>query len=596
MLSEEDLVEIAMHLPVHSAFQYGKTSRVMHQIFSKDVESFAGSVSTQFYQTVQSLFEFEEYTADDGTTKKRMFINHLETEDLGFHIRRLIEVLRILDDHNSFGISDDFYKATVQALRTTSGNNWSLKTLPLLMGTSKNVIKNASRPIDYAVICTLIGQTLTHMDGKKRTFRFAFDEQDCTDAAYSAIFELAFHPNLAFHPMPMDAQGHEGKCAKIILEQLLVGPLRLSNPTVNRIRSFATRDNTEQSQYRAPAGLLGYALTHPGENTEFLQSFIKSDFPDGLYAMAEYLENPEADHPLMAEILYHLQHFERGVRQQNSNKIMAYANYMWRKDADPEQISRILADTHSFHEAGDKRTIYKRYFWRETIDPEQVSAILVSSRIHGLFEELYLYEHYFDRKDTADTVADAMMNGILNEDFIPQWVKLFPIYKAYIKRTTTDPELVQAILEKTKDQSELCTQLSTLYLEQGNADTDLVKALLEKASLSKDAHYRLKFYTAYLKRADADIKLMNAMLEEVHALEINASESMDSAKNAGLRIFFYAAYIKHLGATEKEITDILDRGKPLRILAIQHVVKMMKLLILKLKEVRLIRKPSMSLI
>ncbi len=590
------LSHIANFLLLSDAFSLGLASKETTKIFLSDLPTFFKSLSYQLFDSIQTLFAMH-----DVQQGPHFIINKVEQQTLGTHIQRLMEIIRILDDHFCYQIDDDAYKAGIRQLNRTEKELFWEGALNDLYHFMQE--QNFERSQDYQLIHILLGQILRHMDGQKTTFELNPNIQE-SDAGVNAMVEMFFHLN-----------NHHFKQQQANFKMLLLNlmnsrPHQLTSLTIKRLHSF--HDANPNRLYHLLKGILSYILMHPGKNIDALRGFIQLCWSREAN-MVLYLKQDDSDAELMAALLTEAQEFGN-----EAHKHRLYTSYLQRREVDQGLVRFIIKDTHLFQSEISQFLIYKAYLRRESIDPElltEIFTIIANFKNQDLL--LSTYKTYLERRQLCPEIARSILlhahifqkqnyrsilyaTYLLHTDSDAQLIaEIFTeiqsfknkdkvaIYTAYFKQTQISPERVDAIFAdlqnfRAKDKAE--PYLAYLKCEQ--PEPHFIESIISQAYNFRDEYHKTSLFNAYLKLTYAAPAHISNILEAAQSFDKNHRKKLyltyfscphANANQMALIIkavhrfgdewnksFLYAAYLTHAHADPLIINIIITKAQNFR--------------------------------
>ena len=404
------------------AYNLGLTNIRTAQVCLGDTSTLLKSLNYQFFSTIQALFKITFIETQAGVQKLKLSSKKVKSKVLNFHIRRLIEILRLLDDHLYYGISEEAYHTAILDLRKTEQKIWQAGAL------NKLYQRHAPCKGNNHVIHMILGQIINHIDGRKRKFNLNLWPSRSRTIS-SALAELLYHVN------NISPENDRKSSSQMLLNLLANRPEHLTAATKERFRSFTTQPRP--GRYHPYVAFIAYALMHSDEESlKTLNSFM---IPEDITSMnmIRYLKRTEANPELQQIIIQ---------AAQGHSKESAYKAYIKRPDADARTIAAMLEEARKSQCLYTKTKVYAAYLWR------------------------------------PDTGA-ALINQILHQaqDF-PESFKAW-IYAAYLARTDTDPQIVEDILLEVEEfYQDQQTQIYTAYLWGVDTDDKVFSGILGELS------------------------------------------------------------------------------------------------------------------
>lgn len=497
--SGEILECIASHLSLKDAHSLGLTNMQMKQV-CLDTSPLTETLNRQFFDAIQALYEI---VPSETPGEFDIGIKDIDQETTDFHIRRLMEVLRLLHDHARFEINEDAYQSAVINLEIKEQKLWKDDLVYALYDMLEE--DPFSNRTGFDVIRILIGQILNHMDEEERTFEIKHLDSGSV-SEINAKAELLFHINSIVPTASGKVTSAEFRWAmpnasNLKLLNFITNQYdKLTKRTLEQIQSFAERPR--KHLYRVPDPIILYALQNSNEENPFLEDLLQSKSDN----FAEYLKSPVIDHKLAANTLKLM---ERSIHVHGTN---AYMNYLERSDTNPETVKDILKFAK---ERSNRHTakIYSAYIRNTTADPAVVVAILRDTEELNPSDKSNIYTSYLGRANIDPGVMKTIFKHAKKQNFNPT---VESIYIAYLRRNDTDPAITNAIFKITKELSdETKKTLFTTYLERINVDPLLVNTIIESAKQSDDCHYKEELYGAYLRHIDVAPNIASTIIEDI---------------------------------------------------------------------------------
>ncbi len=390
------------------------------QVCLGDAPTLLKSLNYQFFSTIQALFKITFMSTPAGGQRIKFKINKLKPKILDFHIRRLIEVLRLLDDHLYYGISEEAYQKAIAGLRKTEQKIWQAGAL------NKLYQKNLTNTHNYHAVYMILGQIINHIDGRKRKFNLNLWPSKSRTIS-SAMAELLFHVNNINH------DDQRKSSSQMLLNLLANRPEHLTAATKERFRSFTAQPRP--GRYHPYAAFIAYALTYPDEESlKTLNSFM---IPEDITSMnmTRYLKRTEADPELQTLIIQAAQGRYKGF---------IYKTFIKRPDADTRTIATMLKEARESHCLSIKTQVYAAHLWRPDTGPALINKILHEAQDFPESFKAWIYAAYLARTDTDPQVVENILLEV--EAFYQD--QQAQIYAAYLWGVDSDDRILSELLRE----------------------------------------------------------------------------------------------------------------------------------------------------
>ncbi len=425
ILPEELILYITGFLRCIDFIHLSQASREIKRVCS-DKPTLFRSLNRQFYDAIQALFVIIPSSDADNVQNFEIVAKQIDQETMDFHIKRLMEVLRFLDDYKHFNIEG--YQDIILELIEKEQAVWAAGALDALYKKGANFFNNLE---GYGIIHIVLGQVLNHMDKGNRIFILWINNLCTHDLSVNKAAELLFHRQ------SKHSKRNLASCSSMLLSLLLAQPNRFTQTTRERIRFLI-----ETLEPTCSTILIACALEHPGKDLKFLKGFMQHDAAAST-CIVQYLTYKNSDPDLIATVLTVVQHFKM-----ECNKAPSYVAYIKREDATPALMEKIITEAQQFQDVNYKTPIYHAYLKRLNIDPKLVTRIIADT--HSFRDEnhrISIYQAYLRRP----TITKELVTMILEDTASFQAHNTLPIYTEYIKRVDADPTTISLILERTNN-------------------------------------------------------------------------------------------------------------------------------------------------